>query len=148
MPGSLGCGDVVLAAIADDLDCLRRARIRRAAAVANEVQDAQHVVVVALGEWEEQVVLLHNVATAEAAEEVPGVHVLERAIDRVAHLVGALFAWLLLAPLFFLFFVPFRALFRRGERDRLMRAIERERASYWVKRAPGPEDPARLERPY
>lgn len=71
---------------------------------------------------------------------------LERGIDRIGAIVGKIVAYLLLAPVFYLFFVPFRALARRGRRDRLMRELERERASYWQKRDPD-EDP-RLERPY
>ena len=75
-----------------------------------------------------------------------GYAALERGIDRLAAIVGKVVAYLLLAPVFYLFFVPFRALARRGRRDRLMRELERDRASYWQKRDPA-QDP-RLERPY
>lgn len=70
---------------------------------------------------------------------------MERAIDRLASIVGTVVGFLVLAPVFFLFFVPFRLLARRGRRDRLMRELERERASYWVRR---PSDEPRLDRPY
>lgn len=71
---------------------------------------------------------------------------LSRGVDRLGALVGALATWLLLAPVFFLFFVPFGMLLRRGARDRLRRRFERDRASYWTKRAP--DRPGSLERPY
>jgi len=71
---------------------------------------------------------------------------LSRGVDRVGALIGALLTWVLLTPVFFLFFVPFGLLMRRGARDRLRRRFERERASYWTKRAP--DRPGSLERPY
>jgi len=70
---------------------------------------------------------------------------MERVVDRIAAGVGAVVALLLLAPVFFLFFVPFRLMARRGRRDRLMRELERERASYWIRRT---SDEPRLDRPY
>lgn len=71
---------------------------------------------------------------------------LERGVDRISALIGTILTWVLLAPVFFLFFVPFGMLMRRGARDRLRRRFERERASYWTKRAP--EKAGSLERPY
>jgi hypothetical protein len=71
---------------------------------------------------------------------------LSRVVDRLGALIGALLTWVLLTPVFFLFFVPFGMLMRRGARDRLRRRFERERASYWTKRAP--DRPGSLERPY
>lgn len=71
---------------------------------------------------------------------------LSRGVDRVGALVGAVLTWVLLTPVFFLFFVPFGLLLRRGARDRLRRRFERERASYWTKRAA--DRPGSLERPY
>ncbi len=39
--------------------------------------------------------------------------------------------WLMLLPLFYLFFLPYGVLARRGRRDRLKRYFERDEASYW-----------------
>jgi hypothetical protein len=39
--------------------------------------------------------------------------------------------WLLLVPLFYLFFLPFGLLLRRGRRDRLKRYLEQDAESYW-----------------
>lgn len=70
---------------------------------------------------------------------------LDRLVTRTGALVGTILTWLLLAPVFYLFFVPFGLLFRRGARDPLRRAIDRDAPSYWTKRA---SDPPRLDRPY
>lgn len=88
-----------------------------------------------------------GVVTLGLAIASPGVGYarMERAVDRLASIVGTVVGFVLLAPVFFLFFVPFRLLARRGRRDRLMRELERERASYWVRRA---SDEPRLDRPY
>ncbi|MDQ3035266.1 MAG: hypothetical protein M3Y87_22860 [Myxococcota bacterium] len=71
---------------------------------------------------------------------------LSRGVDRVGALIGAILTYVLLTPVFFLFFLPFGMLMRRGARDRLRRRFERERASYWTKRAA--DAPGSLERPY
>jgi hypothetical protein len=60
-----------------------------------------------------------------------GYAALSRLVDRFAGWVGSALAWVLLAPVFFLFFVPFRLLFRRGAADALARGFDRTRASYW-----------------
>jgi hypothetical protein len=44
---------------------------------------------------------------------------------------GRLLTWILMLPLFYLFFLPFGALLRRGRRDRLLRFYEREANTYW-----------------
>ncbi len=62
---------------------------------------------------------------------------------------GTILSWLLLTPVFLLFFVPFGLLSRRGTRDRLARQLDRDAPSYW-KKLDG-EDAARatrFERPY
>lgn len=56
---------------------------------------------------------------------------IQRFLGHVGTAVGHLVTWLLLVPLFLLFFVPFRLLFRRGRRDPLDRRLEPERATYW-----------------
>jgi hypothetical protein len=53
---------------------------------------------------------------------------LARAIGRR---IGRALTWLLLVPLFYLFFLPFGLLFRRGKRDRLKRYFDGEAATYW-----------------
>jgi len=65
-------------------------------------------------------------------------------IDRFAALVGRALAWILLAPVFFLFFVPFRLLLRRGPADTLARGFDRTRPSYWSRH----DRVADLEKPY
>ena len=60
-----------------------------------------------------------------------GYRALSRSVDALAALVGRSLAWILLAPVFFLVFVPFRAVFRRGAADTLARGFDRTRASYW-----------------
>ncbi len=54
--------------------------------------------------------------------------------DRVAKTLGRAMTWLLMVPLFYLFFFPFGALLRRGKRDRLQRRFEAEAESYWEAR--------------
>ncbi len=44
---------------------------------------------------------------------------------------GRALTWLTLVPLFYLFFLPFGLLFRRGRRDRMKRFFEPDEQSYW-----------------
>ena len=44
---------------------------------------------------------------------------------------GRALTWLMLVPLFYLFFLPFGVLLRRGRRDRLKRYFEPDKESYW-----------------
>ncbi len=44
---------------------------------------------------------------------------------------GIALTWLMLVPVFYLFFLPFGASFRRGRRDRLKRYFERGAETYW-----------------
>ncbi len=66
---------------------------------------------------------------------------LERVVVRS---VGAVLAWALLAPVFYLVVTPFGLLFRRGGRSRLTLGPDPGARSYW--RARGRE--RSLERPY
>jgi hypothetical protein len=66
-------------------------------------------------------------------------------MDVFGSLVGTAVAWLLLAPVFYLFFLPFRVLARRGKNDRLQRRFVPDAKSYWTKR---PLGSTRLDKPY
>jgi len=67
---------------------------------------------------------------------------IDRGVNLAAHGVGMGLTVLLMTPIFALFFVPFRALLRRGRRDRLRRAFPAPEArSFWIERA----DPPRPE---
>jgi hypothetical protein len=56
---------------------------------------------------------------------------LERVVLALGKWTGRVLGWVLLVPVFYLFFAPFGRLFRRGRRDRLQRWLERDAASYW-----------------
>lgn len=49
----------------------------------------------------------------------------------LGNFTGRVLTWLMLVPLFYLFFLPFGLLMRRGRRDALKRYFEPERDSYW-----------------
>jgi hypothetical protein len=61
-----------------------------------------------------------------------------RALGLVAFAVGTILTWALLVPLFYGFFWPFGRLFRRGRRDALERAWDRDAPTWWRKHG-GPE---------
>ena len=44
---------------------------------------------------------------------------------------GIALTWILLVPLFYLFFLPYGTVFRRGRRDRLKRYFEQDVGTYW-----------------
>ena len=50
---------------------------------------------------------------------------------RLGHWTGIALAWLLLVPIFYLAFLPFGLLLRRGRRDRLRRRLDPDAVSYW-----------------
>ena len=56
---------------------------------------------------------------------------LESALGAVASRLGRAVMWVSLASIFYLFFTPFRFVFRRGKNDRLARRLEPEAESYW-----------------
>lgn len=66
--------------------------------------------------------------------------VIERAIGRAAGLLGRITTVITLVPLFYLFFVPFGALFRRKRRDKLKRFYEPEADTYWIVRSERPAE--------
>ena len=65
---------------------------------------------------------------------------IERAMARFGQWVGVAVGWLVLLPLFYLFFLPFGSLFRRGKKDRLKRFYQASSDTYWVDRV-APDDP-------
>lgn len=67
---------------------------------------------------------------------------IQRVVNAVAHAVGVALTFILMTPIFLLFFVPFRALGRRGRRDRLQRAFpDPANPTFWIERTghPPPE---------
>ncbi|MBK8168955.1 MAG: hypothetical protein IPK60_01270 [Sandaracinaceae bacterium] len=73
--------------------------------------------------------------------------ILSRGVELLARLVGIVLTYILLVPVFLLFFVPFGLLARRGKNDRLNRDFDRARASYWIGRGHETK-PGSLEKPY
>jgi len=57
--------------------------------------------------------------------------VLDGMARAIGRRIGRVLTWLLLVPLFYLFFTPFGLLFRRGRRDRLKRYSDGEAPTYW-----------------
>jgi hypothetical protein len=49
----------------------------------------------------------------------------------LGNFTGRVLTWLTLVPLFYLFFLPFGLLMRRGRRDRMKRFLEPDEESYW-----------------
>lgn len=56
---------------------------------------------------------------------------IRRLLQTLGRLTGAALTWLLLPPVFYLFFLPFGALLRRGRRDRLRRILDPDAPTYW-----------------
>ena len=59
---------------------------------------------------------------------------IERAMGRFAGLVGQVMTVLLMTPLFYLFFLPFGLMFRRGKRDSMKRFYDSSVETYWTER--------------
>jgi hypothetical protein len=55
----------------------------------------------------------------------------ERLFASTGRIVAGALTWVILLPIFYLFFYPFGVLFRRGRRDRLQRFYEPGAESYW-----------------
>ncbi len=51
--------------------------------------------------------------------------------QQFGHLLATCVTWVTLLPLFFLFFVPFRFLFRRNAKDSMKRFYEPNATTYW-----------------
>ena len=56
---------------------------------------------------------------------------IEAGFRAAARIVGRFLTWILLSWIFYGFFLPFGALFRRGRRDSMKRFYEPEALSYW-----------------
>jgi hypothetical protein len=56
---------------------------------------------------------------------------LHRLFEWTGRQVGRMTTWIVMVPVFYLFFVPFGWLMRRGRRDRLHRWFEPEAETYW-----------------
>ena len=62
---------------------------------------------------------------------------IDRGFAALGRGVGIVLTWLTLPVIFFLFFVPFGFLFRRGRRDSMRRFYEVSATSYWSDRSEG-----------
>ena len=61
-------------------------------------------------------------------------------MESFGRFVGMVLSWLLLVPVYYLFFTPFRLLFRRGKKDAMKRWLDPEASTYWIERSnPLPE---------
>ena len=60
---------------------------------------------------------------------------IERAIERFSIGVGTFVGALILIPVYYLFFTPFRLFLRRGRNDSMQRWLDAEASSYWTVRA-------------
>ncbi|MEO2167488.1 MAG: hypothetical protein ABGY42_05090 [bacterium] len=56
---------------------------------------------------------------------------LERLFAAIAGRMGDGLMWLLMVPTYYLFFMPFGQLFRRGRNDRLKRFLQPDADTYW-----------------
>jgi len=59
---------------------------------------------------------------------------IEHAFTVLGGWIGKALTWMLLPVVFYVFFVPFGLLFRRGHRDSMQRFLDPEATSYWTQR--------------
>jgi hypothetical protein len=71
---------------------------------------------------------------------------LQRFFDASGRVIGRAMTWIVMVPIFYLFFLPFGKLMRRGQRDRLHRQFDPEAKTYWEPHTPVPT--SSLERQY
>ena len=69
-----------------------------------------------------------------------------RLFDATGRTAGRVMTWVVMLPVFYLFFLPFGKLLRRGRRDRLHRTFDRGAETYWE--AHTPMQSSTLERQY
>lgn len=62
--------------------------------------------------------------------------VLQRFFDASGRVLGRVMSWVVMLPIFYLFFVPFGWLLRRGRRDRLHRSFDAQATTYWEPHTP------------
>ncbi|MFC1609860.1 hypothetical protein ACFL6C_02790 [Myxococcota bacterium] len=74
--------------------------------------------------------------------------VMNGVVARLAHGIGMMVTWLVMVPVFTLFFTPFGLLLRRGQRDPLKRQMAAQTTTYWRQRSDPGSEPHRLERPF
>jgi hypothetical protein len=72
--------------------------------------------------------------------------ILRRLFEATGRVVGRAMTWIVMVPIFYLFFLPFGKLMRRGRRDRLHRYFDAEAETYWEPHTPVPT--SSLERQY
>lgn len=56
---------------------------------------------------------------------------LRRLFDATGRVVGRVVTWIVMIPIFYLFFLPFGKLLRRGRRDQLRRYFDVQAQTYW-----------------
>jgi hypothetical protein len=71
---------------------------------------------------------------------------LQRFFEAGGRVIGRAMTWIVMVPIFYLFFLPFGRLLRRGRRDRLHRHFDVEAKTYWEPHTPVPT--SSLERQY
>jgi hypothetical protein len=75
---------------------------------------------------------LAGVILASALISPTGLYLgIRRGFSALGQLTGRAMTWILMVPIFYLIFLPFGALFRRGRRDRLKRYFDTDAATYW-----------------
>ncbi len=72
----------------------------------------------------------------------------DRVVGTLVFVVGRALTIALLVPIYYVVFFPFGALFRRGRRAKLIRALDPNATSYWIARDPKPRDLGGYERPF
>jgi hypothetical protein len=73
---------------------------------------------------------------------------IDRGFNALGHHLGRFLTWVSMLTLFFLFFLPFGRLFRRGAKDPMRRFYAPDAATYWEERELGRRASASRERQY
>lgn len=73
---------------------------------------------------------------------------IERGFSQLGAWVGAALTWIVMPPVFYLIFLPFGLMFRRGRSDALKRYTDAEATTYWKDRDPEWEATRSRERPF
>src|SRR5262245_56827726 len=84
---------------------------------------------------------IRGVTALSALISPNGIHrYLNRAVGLLTFVVGTVLTWLILVPTFYLVFVPFGLLARRGRRDPLGRRRDPAAKTYWKARTETPPE--------